>query len=180
MSDLVERAAAIAIEAHAGQKRKFPDIPYATHTIAVAITLAQHGFPEPVIAAALVHDVLEDTAFGEEKLRAELGEEVVEIVKIVSEDKTLAWEERKRKYIESVKQGSPEAKAVSAADKIHNLKSFLEGYTRVGESIWAQFNATKEKRVWFEGEMLKALQESWQHPLIKEYEALVQKLKSLV
>jgi len=68
---------------------------------------------------------LEDTDFGEEKLKQELGSEVLEIVKAVTNDDSLPWEEKKKKYVETVRSGSEGAKAVAGADKIHNLESLM-------------------------------------------------------
>lgn len=177
---LVEKALRIAVEAHQGQHRKGDNSPYIAHPVMVALMLRERGFSDRVVAAALVHDVLEDTEYSEANLVTELGEEVVEIVRVVSEDKSLPWEERKKKYIEAVRLGSDEAKAVSTADKIHNVKSVLGAYEVVGEPLWQQFNRGKAQKLWFEEEMLHMLTLSWEHPLVKEYAVLVQKLKTLV
>lgn len=146
----------------------------------VAMKLIKYGFSEETIAAALVHDVLEDTNFPEKKLKKELGDKVLKIVKSVTNDETLVWEEKKKKYIETVKKGSDESKAVATADKIHNLESLLTAYEEQGSEIWQKFNRGKEQKVWFEKEMLKMLKETWQHPLIDEYESLLKKEKKLI
>ncbi len=180
MSNLIEQAAKIAIQAHAGQMRKDDAVPYIIHPFMVALLLTQHGFSEVYVAAALVHDVLEDTPVTEDELRTALGSEVLAIVLDVSEDKTLPWEERKRHYIESVRQGSEGAKAVSLGDKIHNLRSLLSAYEQQGPALWKKFNRGREEKVWFENEMLAMFQATWHHPMIEEYEALISKLNNLV
>ncbi len=175
---LTQKAQQIAMQAHAGQKRK--DGPeYITHPVAVAQMLAERGFSEEVVAAAYVHDVLEDTRYPREQLLAELGQEVVEIVDAVSEDKTLPWEERKMLYIEAIRRGPEGAKAVSVADKIHNLTNLLHLHAERGAAVWEMFNRGKEKKLWFEESMLKMLKESWEHPLVAEYAALVERMKKL-
>lgn len=176
--NLVEKAAAIATQAHEGQLRK-DGPPYITHPTAVAHLLQGRGFPDTTVAAAYVHDVLEDTSFGEDRLREALGKEVVDIVKTVSEDKSLEWEERKKRYIESVASGSEAAKAVCVADKIHNLQSVLAAYAKEGEAVWQKFTRGKEEALWFHQETLQALKRSWHHPLIGEYAQLVEKLGAL-
>jgi len=179
--ELVEKAAQIAITAHAGQFRKGGDsVLYATHPVAVALMLARHGFSDVVLAAALVHDVLEDTDLSEAQLREELGEEVFAVVKAVSENKSLPWEERKRQYIESVRRGSEEVKAVSVADKIHNLESLKRVHAKLGEGTWSRFTLGKDKQVWFAHEMLSMFRDTWQHPLVDEYETLIRQLEELV
>ena len=176
---LIERAAKIAVTAHAGQVRKGDSSPYVAHPFMVALMLVRHGFSDTVVAAALVHDVLEDTGFTEEKMREALGDEVTDIVKTVSEDKSLVWEERKEKYLETVRHGSPEAKAVSLADKIHNLESILTAHTSLGPAVWERFKRGKEKKLELEEKMLAMFKEYLQHPMLEEYERLVEKLRQV-
>ena len=100
--ELYEQALKVAVAAHAGQVRKHDDTPYVTHPIMVARMLEYAGFSESIVAAALAHDVLEDTEVAEAQLRTQLGDEVVDIVVAVSEDKVLPWEERKAAYVKQV------------------------------------------------------------------------------
>jgi len=173
----IEKALRIAVEAHKDQTRKGDGSPYINHPLMVAFKLQKYNFPDEVIAAALTHDVLEDTDYTEEKLREELGDEVLEIVKAVTNDDSLVWEEKKKEYIESVRRGPQGAKAVCIADKIHNLESLLAAYKEQGPDLWKKFNRGKDKKVWFETEVLKMIKETWQHPLIEEYEKLIKILK---
>lgn len=177
---LIERAARIAAIAHKDQIRKEGSIPYIVHPFMVARTLTIHGFSDQVIAAGLVHDVLEDTPITVEFLRQELGDEVVDLVTAVTNDDTLSWEEKKLAYIKSVRNSTDEARAVAVADKIHNAESLLAAYAIHKESLWNHFNAGREKKVWFEEEMLTMLRETWKHPLVDEYESLVLKIRELV
>ena len=175
---LLEKAVRIAVLAHAGQKRK-DGPPYIIHPFGIALKLAKYGFSDTVIAAALVHDVLEDTDYPPEKMRAELGEEVWAIVQSVTNDDSLGWEEKKLKYVETVRAGPDDAKAVATADKINNMESLIIAHQEHGDALWAKFNANKEKKLWFEEKMLVMLKESWNHPLIAEYETLVAWMRSV-
>jgi (p)ppGpp synthase/HD superfamily hydrolase len=177
--NLIEKALQIALKAHEGQKRKTDDSPYIIHPIMCALKLKGYNFSEEAIASALVHDVLEDSDFSENDLKNKLGEKVFNIIKSLSEDKSLAWEERKKQYIENIKNGSLEVKAVSLADKIHNLESLLLAYEAQGKNIWSKFNRGKDKKLWFEKEVLHVLKETWEHPLILEYEKLIKKMEKL-
>ncbi len=76
---LIERAHAVAEQAHEGQLRKSGE-PYITHPIAVAEIIAGLGLPDTVIVAALLHDVVEDTNFPLEEIAAEFGDEVASFV----------------------------------------------------------------------------------------------------
>ena len=169
----------MAARAHREQVRKESDLPYITHPFMVAFKLLKYNFPDKVIAAALVHDVLEDTDVSKDILREELGEEVLEIVISVTNDDTLSWDEKKIKYIEAVRSGGESAKAVATADKVHNLESLLVAHQEQGPDIWKNFNRGKEKKIWFEEEMLKMLKSTWKHPLVDEYEKLLTELKRI-
>lgn len=178
MLSLTDRALLLAFAAHEGQRRH-EGTPYITHPVAVAFILAKHGFGEEVIAAALVHDVLEDTAVTEDAMRQELGDTVADIVKAVSYDRSLPWKGQRERYIESVREAGESVMAVSLADKVHNAQSLLALHAAGGPAIWAKFNATKERKLWFEEAMLAMLKEAWQHPMVGEYEALVVQLRTL-
>lgn len=178
-SPLLEKAFRMALLGHATQTRKGDDTPYITHPVGVAIILARHNFAEETIAAGLAHDLVEDTSYTEGNLRSELGDVVTDIVMSVTNSATLPWKEKKEAYIESVKEGSVEAKAVSVADKIHNAESLIARHNEIGPALWSDFNASREDKLWFEEAMLSMLKETWTHPLIDEYEMLVEKMKAL-
>lgn len=176
---IIEKAMRIAILAHKDQLRKCDDLPFIIHPFMVAMKLAKYNFSDTIIAASLVHDVLEDTDYPEENLRLELGDEVMEIVKAVTNNNTLTWEEKKIRYVETVRTGLEGAKAVAVADKIHNLESLFQAYAKQGAGVWKNFNRGKEKKLWFENEVLKMLKETWEHPMIAEYESLLEQAKNL-
>lgn len=176
---LAEEARGIATKAHDGQVRKTDGQPYIVHPLAVADIVKQHGFSETVIAAALVHDVLEDTDVSETELRQALGDAVVDIVTAVSEDKDLPWEERKQQYIAAVVAAGEGAQAVSVADKIHNAQYLITGHEQQGPVIWQKFSQGKAAKLWFENRLLTELRTVWDHPLLDEYESLIRQLEAL-
>lgn len=178
-SPLLEKAFRMALEGHASQKRKGEETPYITHPVGVALILARYGFEEEVIAAGLAHDLVEDTTYTEEDLREELGDTVTDIVMSVTNSATLPWKDKKKAYIESVKEGSVGAKAVSVADKVHNAESLIARYRDMGTRLWSDFNASREDKLWFEEAMLSMLKETWSHPLVDEYEVLVTEMRTL-
>lgn len=176
---ILEKATRIANEAHTNQKRKWDNVPFITHPFMVAIRLAKYGFSDTILASALTHDVLEDTNYPVNSFREELGEEVYELVKAVSNDPSLPWEEKKLKYIETVRNGPEWAKAIAVADKIHNLETLFMAYNDHWKGIWKLFNKWKNRKIWFEEKVLKMLQETWKHPMVDEYEILLQIEKDL-
>lgn len=176
-TNLVERALRLAVKAHTGQVRKSDGSPYIVHPVMCGFMLKEHHFSDDVVAAALVHDVVEDCGVTLDTLHMELGETVADIVATVSEDTSLAWEERKVAYIERVRIGSEGAKAVSLADKIHNMESLLEALKAQGPSLWEKFNRGRDKKLWFEKEMLSAFEAGWNHSLVDRYRTLVSTLE---
>jgi guanosine-3',5'-bis(diphosphate) 3'-pyrophosphohydrolase len=131
MSDeiiLILEAAAFAAERHSQQRRKDAEAsPYINHPLALARILAgEGGITEPaVIAAALLHDTVEDTATTITEIEAKFGAAVASVVAEVTDDKGLPKEERKRLQIVKAAAKSREAKLVKLADKIANLRDIV-------------------------------------------------------
>jgi guanosine-3',5'-bis(diphosphate) 3'-pyrophosphohydrolase len=122
---LLLRAASFAAERHRNQRRKDAQATsYINHPLAVAAVLADEGGVADVqaLAAALLHDTLEDTDTTPDELRALFGDAITGIVQELSDDKALPKAERKRLQIEHAPGASPSAKLVKLGDKICNLR----------------------------------------------------------
>ncbi len=154
-SPLVEQAIRLAAIAHVNQKRKHTEIPYLSHLMHVAMILIKAGFQdETVLAAAILHDVVEDTSFSQEDIVREFPGKVADLVEILTEIKEdengekKTWQERKDHHIEEIQAAPLEARAILLADKLHNLNTILldqEG----NENFWDRFNASGEKLLWY-------------------------------
>jgi len=120
-------AATFAAERHRDQRRKGKHAsPYINHPLALASLLAERGERDPtLLMAALLHDTVEDTATSFEDIERAFGREVADIVREVTDDKTLPKAERKRLQIEHAAQLSRRAKLVKLADKICNLHDMV-------------------------------------------------------
>ncbi len=121
-------AAQFAAEKHAAQKRKgAAGEPYVNHLIEVANLVARAlAEPDPnLIAAALLHDVVEDTGVTAEELRERFGQDVTGLVLEVTDDKSLPKEERKRLQVVNAPKKSVRAQVIKLADKVSNLRSLL-------------------------------------------------------
>ena len=118
---LVQRAYAFAERAHRGQRRKDGQA-YISHPVRVARLLAELGYDEHVLAAALLHDVVEDTAATLEEVRRSFGPRVALLVGSVSEDPALSGAARKVAYRERVRLAPRDARAICAADKVCNVQ----------------------------------------------------------
>jgi len=126
---IIMKATEYAAEQHRGQKRKdAEDTPYINHPVSLASLLVNYaGIEDPnVIAAALLHDTVEDTNTTLEDIEDEFGPVIREIVKEVTDDKSLPSPERKRLQIVNAGKLSYEARLVKLADKICNLRDMIE------------------------------------------------------
>ncbi|HEY0800565.1 MAG TPA: HD domain-containing protein [Steroidobacteraceae bacterium] len=125
---LILKAAAFAAGKHRDQRRKDkPASPYINHPIALAEVLSRVGEirSTDVLAAALLHDTLEDTETTRAELRAAFGPKIAKIVEEVSDDKRLPKQQRKELQVEHAAHISKSAKLVKLADKISNLSDII-------------------------------------------------------
>jgi len=124
-TDLILRAVAFAAHKHRDQRRKDKEAsPYINHPIELAHVLWDEGdIRDPVvIAAALLHDTLEDTETTWQELRGEFGEEIADIVLEVTDTKWIRKELRKRLQVAKARHSSESARLVKLADKICNVR----------------------------------------------------------
>lgn len=180
LSPRVEIALRMAYRHHSGQMRKGDDKQYIIHILEISRLIYGNGgknIDPEIIEASLCHDLLEDTDCPASEIEEWCGPEVLRIVKAVTNDASLDWEEKKAKYIESTKAGGEKAMIVSLADKIVNLEALLKIYKKEGESVWKRFNRGRDKKLWFEKAVLEMLKKNLKHPLIERYENLVEKFE---
>jgi (p)ppGpp synthase/HD superfamily hydrolase len=116
--------------------------------MAVAMILDRAGFPEEVVIAGLLHDLVEDTEITLDDVRSRFGLAVAEAVSGCTEVKRDAtgakrpWADRKRDHLEALKSASLATKAVFLADKLHNLASIALDLEE-GRPVWSTFNAPR-------------------------------------
>lgn len=122
-SHLWQSAAAFAARAHAHQKRKTGNTPYVSHCTRVALTVAClfDNTDDKIIAAALLHDTIEDTGVDYEDVEEEFGREVADIVVALTKDMRLPEDEREIAYDKHLEQGPWQARLVKLADVYDNL-----------------------------------------------------------
>lgn len=176
-SHMIEEAAAFARQAHAGAVRKGTNIPYITHPMETAVIVSLMKDDEEMIAAAMLHDVIEDAGVTPEELEERFGSRVTELVLFETEDKTGTWSERKSATIARLKGASRENKILTLGDKLSNLRSTARDYLIVGEDIWLRFNEKdKSRHGWYYGGVLAELGELKSYPAYQEYMLLYHKV----
>jgi guanosine-3',5'-bis(diphosphate) 3'-pyrophosphohydrolase len=133
--ETVLRAAAFAAEKHRTQRRKDVETPYINHPIQLAYILVQADIEDPIVlAAALLHDTVEDTQTTFDEIEIVFGHEIARIVAECSDDKMLSKAERKQAQIDHAAKLSHRAKLVKLADKIANV-SDIDGAPPAGWSL---------------------------------------------
>ena len=152
-----EAAMVYAHQVHQNQRRKGTGIPYIAHVLGVAALAIEYGATEDEAIAALLHDAAEDGG-GEATLaeiRARFGDTVGDIVLGCSdslvedpEDK-LPWRERKENYLAHLENASPSVCLVSAADKLHNVRSIMRDYREHGDEVWERFQGRRDGTLWY-------------------------------
>jgi len=127
----------MATEAHAGQIRNGAGgIPYVEHPKAVAELLAEHGWTEEVLAAALLHDVIEDSDLALGDLEQRFGGSVAGLVGALSDNESIeSWRERKTEHRGRVSSDGIEPLVIYAADKLTNVKALRRAYREQGEVV---------------------------------------------
>jgi (p)ppGpp synthase/HD superfamily hydrolase len=181
MGLLLKRALDQAAVWHRDQRRKYPgaDVPYMSHLAGVAAVLARHGFDEEVVAAGALHDALEDTEATYDEVAKRFGPRVAALVQHVSEeDKSLPWEERKRRYLEHFVLKPWEAQAITLADKIDNFWSIVVCAKDHGDP-WAQFKRGRDAQLQRFDALLEGARALPAHPLVDEYRAALDEVRKL-
>jgi (p)ppGpp synthase/HD superfamily hydrolase len=207
-SPLLEAAIRLAAQGHYHQFRKRapsdrsceasteeplpPDcVPYITHLMGSMCILARLGAPDEVLAAALLHDYLEDVPDpdGRETIRSAVGDHVLELVLAVTEKKPAdaddveTWNDRKREQIERMAEMPEEAVLIKTADLLHNVQSLLSDLAAAEDQqvVWQRLNAGPERQLWYYHAVLDAARSRLgEHPLVSDVERAVSEVQHRV
>lgn len=146
-NNLFGRAVAFAANAHAGQLRKGTNLPYLLHPLEAATICATITDDEEVLAAAVLHDTLEDTPTTKEALEERFGPRVTELVLAQTENKrkgqpaSATWRTRKEESLEHLRTSDDvQAKTVYLSDKLSNIRSTIRDLEQTGDRFWERFN----------------------------------------
>ena len=177
-----------AYQVHQNQRRKGTGIPYIAHILGVAALAIEYGADEDEAIGALLHDAAEDGG-GEATLaeiRARFGDAVADIVLGCSdslvedpEDK-LPWRERKENYLAHLEHATASVCLVSAADKLHNVRSIMRDYREHGEDIWERFQGRRDGTLWYYETVADTLLRRYRTQLTRDLQDDVDALFALV
>ena len=179
-TQLVDRAILFAVKAHSGTERRGKGFPYVIHPMeAMAIVATITPDPE-LLAAAALHDTVEDTDITLEVLRAEFGERVAKLVAdesdVFTEGKSEeeTWHQRKKAAIDRLARAPHDAKIVALGDKLSNMRAIARDYAAQGDALWNIFHAKDPKdHEWHYRGLADALRELQDTPAFQEFEQLI-------
>lgn len=162
-----EEAIIFAVRAHQGMRRKSEEVPYIAHPLEVAAICASMTADAEVLAAAVLHDTVEDTAVTMEDIRNHFGERVALLVASETEDKhpemskSDSWRLRKEESLEQLRQATdPGVKILWLGDKLSNIRSFYRAWRLRGNVFWNNYNQKDPaQQAWYYRTIAKLLSE---------------------
>lgn len=142
-----DKAAEFAIEAHQGTERRGKGYPYIIHPMEAASIVATVTNDQEMLAAAILHDTVEDTDVTIEQIRELFGNRVAELVQheTAPMDENLTWRERKMSQIKQLSDAPFDSKVVALGDKLSNMRGIALDYRQVGDKVWSLFHAPNGK-----------------------------------
>lgn len=174
-------AMTFAIAAHGDAKRKGDGTPAIFHAMEAAAVAATLTTDEDVLAAAVLHDTVEDCGATPDELRARFGDRVADLVAAETEDKMRhlppaeSWYARKKAAVARLRaETDPGAAAVTLGDKLSNMRAFYRGKRRLGGAMWDAFNQKDPAaHHWYYRAIADALSGLSDTPAWQEYDRLI-------
>ncbi len=146
-TSFVDKAIKFAVDAHANTERRGKGFPYVIHTLEAMEIVATISNDPELLAAAALHDTVEDTDVTIDLIRAEFGDRVAAIVDSESDrfdpgvSETDSWRARKQAAIDRLTTASRDSKIVAMGDKLSNMRAIARDFNQVGDKIWDLFHA---------------------------------------
>ena len=177
---LLDRAIIFAVNAHAGTERRGKGFPYIVHPMEAVSIVATLTTDQELLAAAALHDTVEDTDVTLDQIREEFGERVASLVADESDTPVAdlpeekSWRARKQAAIDRLSHASHDAKIVALGDKLSNMRAIARDYSQQGDALWNLFHA-KERRdhEWHYRGLADALRELSGTFAYQEFERLI-------
>lgn len=139
-TSFLDRAILFAVKAHEGTERRGKGFPYIVHPMEAMSIVATMTSDQELLAAAALHDVVEDTDIGLDVIREEFGERVAALVKAESDVPGGSWKERKQAAIDRLAAAPLDAKMVALGDKLSNMRAIARDYHLIGDELWKMFS----------------------------------------
>lgn len=181
-TSLLDRAIVFAVRAHQGVERKGKGFPYIVHPMEAMSITATMTSDQELLAAAALHDVIEDTDTTVDDLRREFGERVAMLVEAESDVKVEgpradSWRQRKQVALDSLTAACRDVKIVALGDKLSNMRAIAHDYAVLGDELWNRFNVNNPAdHAWRYHGLADALSDLSDTEAYQEFRMLVEKV----
>ena len=179
-TELLDRAIIFAVRAHAGTERRGKGFPYIVHPMEAVEIVATMTPDQELLAAAALHDTVEDTDVTVDQLRAEFGDRIADLVAAESDafvegvSDEDSWHARKQAAIDRLAKAPHDAKMVALGDKLSNMRAIARDYAVQGDALWNLFHAKDPKdHEWHYRGLADSLRELQDTFAFREFESLI-------
>ncbi len=179
-TDLLDRAIIFAVKAHHNTERRGKGFPYIVHPMEAVEIVATITSDQELLAAAVLHDTIEDTNVTGEELRAEFGDRIANLVHAESDQFTEgvseedSWHDRKQAAIDRLASAPHDTKIVALGDKLSNMRAIARDYAIKGDALWQIFHVTdKTQHEWHYRGLAASLSELSDTFAYKEFVSLI-------
>ena len=179
-TELLDRAINFAVRAHAGTERRGKGFPYIVHPMEAMEIVATMTPDQELLAAAALHDTVEDTDVTVDMIRAEFGDRIADLVAAESDvfvegvSDEDSWHDRKKAAIDRLAKAPHDAKMVALGDKLSNMRAIARDYAVQGDALWNLFHAKDPKdHAWHYRGLADSLRELQDTFAFREFESLI-------
>ena len=179
-TELLDRAIIFAVKAHAGTERRGKGFPYIVHPMEAMEIVATITPDQEMLAAAALHDTVEDTDVTIEHIREEFGERIANLVASESDvmvegvSEEDSWHARKQAAIDRLAAAPRDAKIVALGDKLSNMRAIARDYAVKGDELWKIFHAKDPSdHEWHYRGLANSLRDLSDTFAFQEFEALI-------
>lgn len=179
---LLDRAIIFAVHAHQGVERKGKGFPYIVHPMEAMSIVATMTNDQELLAAAALHDVIEDTDTTAEELQQAFGERIAMLVEAESDiqvdgTKTASWHQRKQTALDRLTSASRDVKIVALGDKLSNMRAIAHDHAVLGDALWDRFSVRNPAdHAWRYRGLVNALSDLAGTEAYEEFRLLVEKV----
>ena len=182
-TELLDRAILFAVKAHAGTERRGKGFPYIVHPMEAMEIVATITPDQELLAAAALHDTVEDTNVTIEEIRDQFGERVANLVAAESDvfiegkSEEETWHARKQAAMDRLAAAPHDAKIVALGDKLSNMRAIARDYAMMGDKLWDIFHAKDPSdHEWHYRGLANSLRELSDTFAFNEFEYLINKV----
>lgn len=147
-TELLDHAIVFAVKAHHNTERRGKGFPYIVHPLEAVEVVATITSDQELLAAAALHDTIEDTNVTVEQIRAEFGDRIADLVHMESDQfaegisEEDSWHDRKQAAIDRLAAASHDVKIVAMGDKLSNMRAIWRDYQVKGDELWSIFHCS--------------------------------------